>query len=103
MPTQTNATKDVVEKKIKIKEGEWELIATEGTGLVDKWTNGKKSVIFTYGKKIITAKYTGEEPNDRSLMYIFEQDIEISLGGGPWERISCPQDLPQSSYPRLPQ
>ena len=102
MPTQTNATKDVVEQKIKIKEGEWELVPTEGTGLVNKWTNGKKSVIFIYGKKIITSNYIGEEPNDRYSVLIFEQDIEISLGGGPWERISFPTGPPSRFLPKTP-
>jgi hypothetical protein len=81
-PNVTNATKDVVEKKIKIEEGEWELVTSEGN--IHEWVNGKKKVIFHYGEKNISAFYTGDGHNERSWMFIYKHNKEFSFAGGEW-------------------
>lgn len=97
-PNVTNATKDVVEKKIKIEEGEWELVTSEGN--IHEWVNGKKKVIFHYGEKNISAFYTGDGHNERSWMFIYKHNKEFSFAGGEW--VVLPYDNGPSIIKILP-
>ena len=98
MPTHTKATKDVVAKQIKINEGEWELkVIDVGAGYIEEWTNGKKSVVFKYGKKTILCTFTGDHKDDRSLMYILESDVSVEIGDVQWERVPSSDGCPVRS------
>jgi len=105
MPTHTKATMDVVNKEIKIKEGDWKLntFYDGRTGYFEEWSQEEMSVIFQYGK-MVQCTYQGKEKDDRSLMYIFETDASVDVRGTQWERTpgppGCP--LPTRFVPAVP-